>query len=120
MSVGFSLINNTKKEKISFLNLSVNTQNEISGNPAASALVAWYIIENRGDEMQFVSDTYGDWPFQRGKLEDSYGYPDQTEKYIAILIKKGILRDDGFDYIDADEPDSCYTRRITNIWHEDR
>ena len=51
MSIGYELINQTKKEKISFYHLPVNTKKEIAGNPVSASIVSWYILDNQGDEI---------------------------------------------------------------------
>lgn len=116
MGVGYQLINQTKKEKLSFYHLPVNTMREIAGNPVSASLVAWYLLENQGDEIQFVSDTYDDWPFISGSRGDHLKYPDQTERLINKLIDVGILEDNGSDFQDEDDSESIYIRAITNIW----
>ena len=116
MGVRYTLVNQTKKETINFSHLPVGKMREIAGNPASAAIVAWYLLTNQGDDIQFVSDTHDDWPFNSGKREDYYNYPDKTEQLISILIEKGILRDSGFDYKDENDPENVYIRSIKNIW----
>lgn len=116
MAVEYILVNETKKEWISFRHLNGSTMRELSGNPAQSAIVTWYLLNNPGDQIQFVSDTYDDWPFKTGNRDDICGYLDKTNDLVNTLIEKGILKDNGFTYIDEDEPESVYIRDIMNIW----
>jgi len=119
MGVLYTLVNQTKKETINFSHLPVGKMREIAGNPASAAVVAWYLLTNPGDDIQFVSDTYDDWPFISGKRDDYLNYPDKTEQLISILIKEGILQDSGFDYKDEEDPENVYVRAIKNVWMGD-
>lgn len=116
MGIGYLLINETKKEKISFGHLNGNKKREIAGNAAQSAIVAWYLLSNQGDQIQFISDTYDDWPFQSGSKEAAFSYPDRTDELIHQLIAQEILKDNGFRYLDADAPNEIFTRDIVNVW----
>ena len=116
MTIGYILINQPKKEKISFYHLPVNTKNEIVGNPVSASIVSWYMLNNQGDQIQFVSDTYNDWPFSSGVRSDQEKYPDQTNVLIDKLINLGILKDKGIDWQDEDDPENVYIREIINIW----
>ncbi len=42
MSVGYILVNATRREQIAFRHLPASTKREIAGHPAA-AVVAWYL-----------------------------------------------------------------------------
>lgn len=116
MSIGYELINQTKKEKISFLHLPVSTRSEIVGNPVSASIISWYMLNNQGDNIQFVSDTHGDWPFLSGEQGDKRKYPDQTELLITKLISLGVLKDNGIAYQDEDDPENIYIREIIHIW----
>ncbi len=116
MSIAYELINRTKKEKISFCHLAVSTKKEIAGNPVSGSIVSWYLLNNQGDDIQFVSDTYGDWPFSMGVCGDQEGYADQTEWLVTKLIDLGILEDNGIAYQDEDDLDNTYIRAINNVW----
>lgn len=118
MSVGYQLVNQSKKERIIFSHLPVSTRREIAGHPVSAALVSWYLLENQGDEIQFVSDTYDDWPFNSGCRDDVGSYPDRTDRLIESLIEAGLLRDDGIAWRDEDEPQTVFERDIRNIWFE--
>ncbi|WLQ13547.1 hypothetical protein O5O45_27855 [Hahella aquimaris] len=103
MSVGYEHINQTKKERITFAHLPVSTQNEIVGHPVSATMVCWYLMNNIGDDIQFVSDTYDDWPFRSGQRKDYLAYPDRTDAIIATLVQEGVLQEDGVLYLDKDE-----------------
>jgi hypothetical protein len=112
MSVGFELVNASKKEMISFAHLPVNTKSEIIRNPVSASIIAWYLSEYQGDEIQFVSDTYDDWPFSIGMKSDLSKYTDVTDETLATLIHLGILKDVGFEFQDPDEPNLVFIRAI--------
>ena len=116
MGVEYILVNQTKKERISFSRLNGSKMRELAGNSAQSAIVTWYLLDNQGDEIHFVSDTYDDWPFKTGSRIEAFSYPDKTDEMVEILIEKEILEDRGLSYQDEDEPDTIYTRDIVNVW----
>jgi hypothetical protein len=91
---------------------------ELSGNPVSAAMVTWYMIKNQGDMIQFVSDTYGEWPFSEGEPTEMLQYKDVTDNLISELISNGILQDNDKEWVDEDEPDTVYIRAIKNIWME--
>ena len=68
MGVEYILINETKKEQITFIHLNGSKKSELAGNAAQSAITTWYLLSNQGDQIQFVSDTYDDWPFQTSHM----------------------------------------------------
>jgi len=116
MAVEFELVNQTKKEVISFCHLPGSKKRELTGGVASSAIVTWYMLSNQGDQIQFVSDTYGEWPFNSGSRNDLTQYTDVTEELIQSLIKEGILQDEGYDYIDDEDPENIYIKKHANIW----
>lgn len=116
MGVEYVLVNETKKEKISFTHLNGCKKRELVGNGAQSAIVTWYLLHNQGDQIQFVSDTYDDWPFNSGRKTSAFSYPDKTNEIINQLISEEILFDNGFLYLDEDEPETIYIRDIVNVW----
>lgn len=101
---------------VSFAHLNGNKGRELAGNSAQSSIVTWYLLKNQGDQIQFVSDTNEDWPFGTGTRDKAFSYPDKTEGLVAELIAQGILEDNGFLYIDDEEPNSVYVRDIRNVW----
>ncbi len=116
MGVEYQLVNQTKKEIISFSHLPVGKMRELSGNPVSAAMVTWYMLKNQGDMIQFVSDSNGEWPFSEGDPNDMFQYKDVTNSLIFELVSNGILRDNGKEWVDEDEPDTVYMRAIKNIW----
>ena len=119
MGVGYTLVNQTKKERITFIHIPASKARELAGNPISAAITTWYMLENPGDDIAFVSDTYGDWPFSTeiiGKLSD---YKDVTEDVVKSLIEAEILIDEGVAWADEDEPDRIYMRALRNKWMDD-
>jgi len=70
------------------------------------------LIENQGDEIQFVSDTYDDWPFVSGSRGDELNDPDKTEDLISKLIEADILKDNGIDYQDENDLENIFILKI--------
>ncbi len=97
---------------ITFLNLPVNTMNEIMGNEVSSLIVRWYKDQNTNDEIDLISDTYDDWPFSGGDRSEMASYKEITEETLFILIKKGLVKDLGIEWQDEDEPDTVYIRKL--------
>jgi hypothetical protein len=118
MGVGYKLVNQTKKEQISFIHIPANTARELAGNPVSAAIIAWYMLENRGDNIAFVSDTYDDCPFPTSEKKKLSEYADKTNEVVTSLIDAGILTDDGVSWADEDEPDTVYERALRNTWNE--
>ena len=58
MGVGYCLINKTKKERITYLHLPASKAREITGNSVTSAITTWYLLNNSGDEIGFITDQY--------------------------------------------------------------
>ena len=116
MGVEYILVNRTKAEKITFTHLNGSKKLELAGNAAQSSVVTWYLLNNQGNEIQFVSDTYNDWPFSSGGREEVDGYNDVTDSIVSNLIDAHILKDNGFLYQDENEPKAVYIRDIVNIW----
>lgn len=116
MGVEYYLVNATKKELISFSHLNGNKKKELAGNPAQSAIVTWYLLSNQGDQIQFISDTFEDWPFETDTKNVISSYIDKTNELIEILIEEDILEDNGILYIDPDDPKNIYIRDIVNKW----
>ena len=116
MGIEYTLVNETKKERIAFSNLNGNKKRELAGNAAQSAIVTWYLLNNQGDEIQFVSDGGVDWPFKSGSRDGSLEYQDRTDELLADLVENKILKDNGFLYVDGDEPEKVYVKDFINVW----
>ena len=117
MSVGYCLINKSKKEMISYSHLPVNTAKELTGNSVSSAITTWYLIKHSGDEICFVPDQYYEenWPNKDISWKEIDNYKDLTDDIIKELLEMKILADCGVEILDESEPD-IYIRRLKNIW----
>ncbi|OUS25553.1 hypothetical protein A9Q99_21080 [Gammaproteobacteria bacterium 45_16_T64] len=112
MSIGYTLVNNSKKEQIMFLHLAVSTIGEIQGNPVSCYIVNWYKNKYPSDDIEFVSDTYDDWPFTSGSRDSLNEYPDVTDSIVSTLIDQGVVLDKGLAWQDEDEPDTVFIRDL--------
>ncbi|MDI3287298.1 hypothetical protein [Polyangium sp. 15x6] len=110
MGIGYILVNRTKREKISFLHLPVNTAREIAGHPASAALSTWYLLSRSGDEIAFVDDHSGH------SAEGLHEYREMTDTIIGELVDAGILEDRGVSFRDPQEPDLVYIRDLRVCW----
>jgi hypothetical protein len=115
MSVGYFLINATKRERVLFVHVAASTQRELAGLPAAAAITTWYLLKHSGDEIAFISDTNGEWPFGDGNRPDLSTYLDVTDKVIEELITVGVLAEDEPEVFDPADP-NVYMRRLRNVW----
>ncbi|MFZ6029857.1 MAG: hypothetical protein ACOYYS_19255 [Chloroflexota bacterium] len=115
MGVGYILVNHTKKEHINFTHIPASTARELAGNPVSAAIVTWYLLENRGDNIAFISDTYDDWPFP-GHREQLSQYTEITDEIVKSLIDAEILVDEGTVWADYNEPGKVYIRALRNCW----
>lgn len=118
MGVEYILVNESKQEVVSFSHLNGSKKRELVGNHAQSAIVTWYLLHNQGDQIQFVSDTYDDWPFNTGNKLNVAFYKDKTDELVSILIEQKILKDNGFLYVDDVDPKNIFIRDIVNIWQK--
>tara|TARA_Y100001970_G_C13428056_1_gene459743 strand:- start:138 stop:491 length:354 start_codon:yes stop_codon:yes gene_type:complete len=114
MAVGYELVNFTRCEVLTFAHISASTKSELAGNAAAAAMSTWYMLECAGDQMAFVSDTYGEWPFPGGSSSDVASYVDVTDRVVAELVGAGILKDLGRKHYSDDLTE--YTRVLENVW----
>jgi len=97
--------------------MGVATAHEIAGDPAAAAVTTWYLLHHRRDTIAFVSDEVGDWPFPDTVPEDLAQCRDVTDETIQALIAAGILRDEGYLWVDESDP-TLYRRALRNVWNE--
>ncbi len=115
------IINASKKEQLNFTHIRASTPREFAGNPAAAAIVTWYLNINRGDYIAIVGD-YDDserLPFGLTYKEiDSW--PDRTDEIVANLIEEQILKDFGRVFEDEEDPNNVYLRDLRNCWNENQ
>jgi hypothetical protein len=116
MGVCYDLVNQTKRERITFIHLPANKASELTLHAATAGIVTWYMLHNLGDQISFVSDSHDEWPFPEGSRDDMYTYPDMTEIIVDRLIREGILIDEGKDVFFDDEPDIYIRRLRLNGW----
>lgn len=78
------------------------------------------MLNNVGDDISFVPDQYkeGEWPLSDVTEDEIIHYKDMTDTIVDELIKNEILKDEGKEVFDLDEPE-IYVRKLVNIWGED-
>ena len=74
------------------------------------------MLENLGDHIIFVPDTYDVWPILQLSLSEFQNLPDVTDSVVDSLIQNQILTDFGKRWVDEDEPETVYTRDLRNTW----
>ena len=116
MGVGYFLVNYSKKELLSFSHIGASTARELAGNPVSAAMTTWYTLQNIGDSISFLSDTYDDWVFPDGTRDELSNYRDVTDEVVKSLVEAEILADLGKEWADEEEPDKIYIRALKNIW----
>jgi hypothetical protein len=109
------LWNSTKRERISFEHVAATKPREVTGNPAAAAIVTWYLIQNPGDQISLLTE--GDVPPALNcTYSEALKLPDRTDAVVAALIAEGILKDVGYLYRDEGEPETVFVRDLRNVW----
>lgn len=116
MGANFQLANRTKREVLHFGEVGATKASEITGCAVTSAIVTWYLLTNRGDEIAFVSDEEDGWPFTTGSVDEVATYTDVTNQVVAQLIAKGILSDEGYLPVLHGDP-SLRVHVLKNIWN---
>lgn len=115
MGVEYILVNQTRRELISFAHIPAAKKRELAGCPISAAITTWYLLEHAGDSIAFVSDTYGEWPFKSGTPGDISAYRDVTDEVVLALINAEILQDEGKEIFFEGEPE-VYMRKLRNVW----
>ena len=119
MGVTYILVNQTKRETVAYDHVRASKKRELAGNGAASAITTWYLLENLGDRISFVSDEDRGWPFPAGSRAELASYVDVTQRIVEDLLRNQILEDRGYAFVDPDEPGTVYERDLRNIWERD-
>lgn len=104
MGQGYILVNKSKGEIISFAHLPASKAKELTGNPVTAAMTTWYLLSNIGDQISFFEE--------ENVLDD---YHDVTDLLIDDLIKRQLIKDDGIEVFDSNEPE-IFIRRLRNTW----
>ena len=122
MGICYSLYNFTKREMVSLAHMPGATAREIAGDPATAAVVAWYMLRNRGDSISMIGDIEIDpedrrWPYPV-PVEELVSFPDRTDAMIDELIHHQILADHGYLYRAEEEPERWYIRDLRNVWKD--
>lgn len=115
MGVGYFLVNTTKRERLLFAHIAVNTRWEIAGDPVASSMVAWYMLHNLGDVISFVPDDRSFWPFSSLTPEDLSSFREVTDEVLQGLMDRGLVVDLGREVFDPKEPE-VYVRKLAREW----
>jgi hypothetical protein len=117
MSVGYTLVNIDKGQKISFYSVNTGTKlNELSGTIISSSIVTYYLLTNPGDQIGFINDTFDKFNICGKVYDRKYfeSFIDVTSQIISDLIENQIFRDDGIIWVDKE--DNLSYRDLTNVW----
>ena len=114
MGVIYTLVNISKNEVIDYCHMQGAKKRELAGDPGTAAVTTWYLLNNKNDDIFFISD---DEINNKCSFSDIKDFKDVTEKTIQELLEAEILKDDGFAYLDDDEPDTVFIKKYTNVWH---
>ncbi len=77
---------------------------ELAMNPVTAAITTWYLLSNIGDQISFIEEEH--------VVDD---YHDATDTLIDDLIKRKLIKDDGIEVFDPNEPE-IFIRRLRNTW----
>lgn len=105
----YELLNFTRSERIPLAFLGGSKAREIIWSHPAAALVVWYMLRYRGDQIALVSDydpEEGRTFFGRAVSHDLIAsFKDVQEEPIAHAIAARVLIDDGWRQICESDPD---------------
>lgn len=120
MALQYELVNATKSERLSLAVLAGRTKHDIAGNPAAAAIVAWYMMEHPRDRITFVTDDIGDthpaWPLRGVTKAELERYRDVTLEVVTALVAAGILEERGRETIETADRGRVVVRDLRNVW----
>lgn len=120
MALQYELVNATKSERLSLAVLPGRTKHDIAGNPAAAAIVAWYMMEHPRDRITFVTDDIGDahpaWPLRGVTKAELERYRDVTLEVVTALVAAGILEERGRETIETVDRGRVVVRDLRNVW----
>ncbi|TVT38444.1 hypothetical protein FNT36_19835 [Hymenobacter setariae] len=113
----FHLVNLDKQESIQFSKIPAAKMREIAGSMAAASITTWYLLNNRGDRIAFLSAYESEHHlFGQTYLSSAFNYyPDVTDAVVEQLIEAKVLRDAGILWEDEDDRD-LVLRDLRNIW----
>ena len=114
MGVLYTLVNKSKKEIIDYCHMQGAKKRELAGDPSTAAVTTWYPLNNKNDDIFFITDDEINNKCSFSEIKD---FKDVTEQTVKELIDAEILKDDGFSYRDDDEPATVYIKKYTNVWH---
>jgi hypothetical protein len=108
MGAGYYLINLDKKEQITFLHINATKMSELADTAASASITTWYLLNNRGDRISFISDHESEHHLfgQVYRWADFDSYPDVTNEMVRQLIEASILYDAGILWMDEDDKSS--------------
>ena len=116
MGITYTLVNFTKREKVTLVHLGGSKAEVIACFRPVSAIAVWYMLRNRGDNVAFVSDVdieSGRYFFgEVATYELINAFPDRCEETIAHAVGAKVVADHGRKWQDDTEPDVIYERDI--------
>lgn len=120
MALQYELVNATTRERLSLSPLPGRTKHDIAGNPAAAAIVAWYMMEHPRDRITFVTDDIADahpaWPLRGVTRAELERYRDVTVDVITTLVAAGILEERGRGFVETADRGRVVVRDLRNVW----
>ncbi|MEJ0084417.1 MAG: hypothetical protein WDO72_01935 [Pseudomonadota bacterium] len=114
MGPAIVLWNATKREHVSFHHVGASTRREVAGNSVSAAIVTWYLIQNVGDDISLHAQ-WDEHEVPNPVYSEAVLNPDRMDHVVAALINAGILKDEGFNFRDDEDP-QVYVRHLRNIW----
>jgi len=121
VALQYELVNATKRERLSLSTLPGRTKHDIAGNPAAAAIVAWYMMEHPRDRITFVTDDIADthpaWPLRGATRAELERYRDVTVDVITTLVAAGILEERGRGFVETSDRGRVIVRDLRNVWN---
>lgn len=116
MGTYYELCNFTRRERIRTDRINGMKAREMVWSHASAAVLVWYCLRRRGDQIAFVSDDtdMGREFFGHRVTEELVGsFTDVTEETIAHAVAAGVLIDNGTERVLADDPELL--RRLIEV-----
>lgn len=114
MTVGFQLVNATKRERVLFLHIPASTRWELAADPIAATMIAWYMLNNFRDDVSFVPDDESFWPFDSISPAEAAQFREVTDEIVQALIAEDLVVDQGIEILDENDPE-MYFRRLSLV-----
>ena len=119
MGAGYRIYNFTRRERLCTVCVGGMKAREMVWHHPSAALIVWYMLRHRGDQIAIVSD----YDINDGrpifgneiKWEDVDSFADVFDETIAHAVAARVLIDDGWRRMFDDDPDPNMRNRCLRV-----